>query len=220
VADPYATRTPDLSGRPTGPPPYEESVLAAGGGLVGADGSIDGAAAFAVVPCRGMGTLAPFVRAEPALAALLFVEHGTGTPTAHAANRLLAALRAAGVPVYAIKQGCVGGPGDRPGCFPVEVDLVEKVLAAAVAGDVAWERDPDFGYEVPGAVPGLESDDARALLPRLLYADHDRVYEHASLVAAKKRERAELAGSIPGLDPAIAEADGWPPVAGSTDWRS
>jgi hypothetical protein len=220
VADPYATRTPDLSGRPTGPPPYEESVLAAGGGLVGAGGLIDAEAAFLVVPCRGMGTLAPLVRVEPALATLLYIEHSGEPPTADRANRLLAALRAADVPVYAIKQGCVGGPGDRPGCFPIEVTLIERVLAAAVAGDVAWERDPDFGYDVPGAVPGLESDDARALLPRLLYADHDRVYEHASLVATKKRERAELAGSIAGLDPAVAEAAGWPPVAGPTDWRS
>jgi hypothetical protein len=218
VADPYATRTPDLSGRPTGPPPYEESVVAAGGGLVGADGSVDSEAAFVVVPCRGMGTLAPFARVEPALAALLFLEHG-GEPSAQAANRLLAVLRAARAPIYAIKQGCVGGPGDRPGCFPIEPGLVERVLAAAVAGEVTWERDPDFGYEVPSAVPGLESDDARALLPRLLYADHDRVYEHASLVAAKKRERSELAGSMTGLDPAIADAAGWPPVAASTDWR-
>jgi len=194
-------------------------VVGAGGALVGADAAVDAGAAFLVVPCRGMGTLAPFVRVEPALAALLWIEHVSESPQAGIANGLLEDLRSAGKPIYAIKQGCVGGPGDRPGCFSIEVRLVEAVLAAAVAGSAAWERDPDFGYDVPGAVPGLESDDARALLPRLLYADYDRVYEHASLVAAKKRERSALADSISGLDPAIADAAGWPPVAGSTDWR-
>ena len=218
MADPYATRTPDLSGRPTGPPRCEGSVVAAGGALLGADGAV-AEAAFLVVPCRGMGTLAPFVRVEAPLAALLWIEHVASSPPAARANELLAKLRGAGRPIFAIKQGCVGGPSDRPGCFPIDDALIDVVLDAAVAGDVEWEVDPDFGYEVPGAVPGLGSDDARALLPRLLYADHDRVYEHASLVAAKKRERAELAGAVPGLDPAIAAAAGWPPTTGPTDWR-
>ena len=112
------------------------------------------------------------------------------------ANRLLRELDAAGVPIYAIKQGCVGGPPDRAGYFPIEPALIEAVLDAAVGGDVAWEEDPDFGYEVPGEVPGLDSDSSRALLPRLLYGDYDRVYEHASLVAAKKRERVALASAV------------------------
>jgi hypothetical protein len=28
-----------------------------------------------------------------------------------------------------------------------------------------------------------------------------------------------VAGAVPGLDPAITAAAGWPPVTGPTDWR-
>ena len=42
---------------------------------------------------------------------------------------------------------------------------------------------------MPAAVPGMDDAAARILAPRLLYADHDRVYEHAGLVVDKKRER-------------------------------
>ncbi len=87
------------------------------------------------------------------------------------------------------------------------------------AGRVSWERDPDFAYDLPTDVPGVEGEAARALLPRLLYGDHDRVYEHATLVAAKKRERFDLAKALPGLDPRIAGASNWPPVPTATDWR-
>ena len=114
----------------------------------------------------------------------------------------------------------VGGPPERPGCAMVSADLVRAVLDAEAAGAVLWEGDPDFGYEVPSDVEGLDAEAGRALLPRLLYADHDRVYEHATLVAAKKRERHALASAIDGLDPAIVAASGWPPTTRERDWRS
>lgn len=219
MADPYATSAPDLSDRPTGPPPWEESVTGRGGAMLGPEAAV-GDAGFLVIHCRGIGTLAPFVRLEPALGVLLWLEHVATSREPEAPNELLEALRATEAPLYGIKQGCVGGPGDRPGCFTVEPPLVEAVLEADRARDVAWERDPDFGYDVPGRVPGLDREPRRALLPRLLYADHDRVYEHASLVAAKKRERYELARSVPGLSQDVLDAAGWPPVPGKTDWRS
>ncbi len=88
------------------------------------------------------------------------------------------------------------------------------MLDAALSEAVTWEADPDFGYEVPAVVPGLEGASARALLPRLLYGDHDRVYEHADLVATKKRAlRDRRVG--PGLDQAVKAAADWPPVATS-----
>ena len=89
----------------------------------------------------------------------------------------------------------------------------------ALVDGVTWENDPDFGYDVPAEVPGVDGEAARALLPRLLYGDHDRVYEHASLAAAKKRERAEIAASVPGLDPGVASASNWPPAPTAGDWR-
>lgn len=218
MADPYATSAPDLSGRPTGPPPWEAAVTDRGGALIGPAGEAP-EASFLVVHCRGVGTLAPLVRAEPALATLLWLEHVAEPRGGEAANALLAGLRARTRPVLAIKQGCIGGPSDRPGCFTVEEPMVAAVLDAEATGEVVWERDPDFGYEVPSLVPGLDRESRRALLPRLLYGDHDRVYEHAGLVAAKKQERYELAKHVPDLDRAVIDAAGWPPAATAGDWR-
>ena len=218
MADPYATSAPDLSARPTGPPCWESEEAQRGGALVGPSGEPPDGSPL-VVPCRGIGTLAPIARVDAELATLLWIEHVAEGPDATTANRLLEGLRSLGAPVLAIKQGLVGGPPERPGCAEVGADLVGSVLDAEAASAVIWETDPDFGYEVPAVVEGLDAGSGRALLPRLLYADHDRVYEHASLVAAKKRERHAMASAIPGLAPEVIAASGWPPAAMERDWR-
>ena len=219
MPDPYATRAPDLSVPPAAPAPWLEAVRSRGGATVGVDGDFPAEAAFLTIDCRGIGTLAPFARVAPALAALLWLEHSGGHAAAPAANGLFGRLREYAGPIYAIKQGSVAGPPDRPGCFPIDQALIGAVLTAALDGGVEWEVDPDFGYGVPAIVAGLDAAAAQALLPRLLYADNDRVYEHAGLVAAKKRERAALASRRDGLDPAIAAASGWPPAPSPADWR-
>lgn len=217
MADPYATRAPDLSGRPLGPAPWRDLVGELGGTFVDERAGFEPGATFVVIDCRGVGTLAPFARVPAALGALLWIEHTPATRSAHAANALRASLVAFDGLVVAIKQGCVGGPRDREGCTVIDADLIAAVLERALAGEVGWETDPDFGYDVPALVPGLGEEAARALLPRLLYADHDRVYEHAELVTRKKRERFEIARSLPWLDRAIGAASGWPPAP--TSWR-
>lgn len=219
MPDPYATTAPDLSGRPSGPAPWLEPVRERGGAVIGPDRSVPGGAEFLVVECRGIGTLAPFSRPDPALATLLWIEHQGEGATAPAANALFAALRDGPGDVFAIKHGSVAGPPDRPGWYEVRAEVVLAVLDAALAGDVVWEVDPDFGYDVPAVVPGLGEEDGRALLPRLRYADHDRVYEHAGLVAAKKRERAGLLERLGAVDPAVAAATGWPPAPSPAEWR-
>lgn len=218
MADPYATSAPDLSARPTGPPDWEGVVAQRGGALIGPRGELPDGSPL-VISCRGIGTLAPIARVGAELATLLWIEHVAEAREASTANRLLENLRSRGVPILAIKQGLVGGPPERPGCTAVGEDLVAAVLDAEAAGAVIWETDPDFGYEVPASVQALDAGSARALLPRLLYADHDRVYEHASLVAAKKRERHAVASAIAGLAAEITAASGWPPAATERDWR-
>lgn len=217
MADPYATRTPDLSAKPQGPPPWLEEVTRRGGVVVDPGGGLDPAAGFAVVPCSGAGSLAPIASLDPAMAVLLWLEHVADPREAKAANRLLLALEDFDGPVFAIKQGSVAGPDERPGQAPVTPELVGALLAGR--GEIVWERDPDFGYRVPASVPGLTEPETRPLMPRLLYADNDRVYEHAGLVADKKRERYELASDLPGLDPTVVAISGWPPQATSDDWR-
>ncbi len=199
MADPYATRQPDLSGRPEGPPPWEGEVTARGGSLIDPAGGFDPAAAFAVVPCCGIGSLAPVARVEPPMAVLLWLEHAAERRDAAAANDLLARLAAYDGAILAVKHGSVGGPSDRGGCSEAAPELIAAVLDRR--DDVGWERDPDFDYLVPGSVPGVDDPAARVLVPRLLYADNGRVYEHAGLVADKKRERHEVVAGLADLDP-------------------
>ncbi len=218
MADPYATRSTDLSGRPEGAPAWGGLVADRGGAEAG--GAAPGVGGFTFVHCRGVGTLAPIARIGPVLAVLLWLEHSDDEERdAIEANELLASLRSRGRPIYAIKQGSVGGPAVRPGCSEVDGALIAAVLDAVEQDAVIWERDLDFGYEVPGTVEGLDPVRSRVLLPRLLYADHDRVYEHAGLVAAKKRERYEVAVGLRGLDPEIVAASGWPPPPTAGTWR-
>ena len=221
MADPYATRNPDLTGRPDGPPPWEREVTSRGGRLIGpagAEGFGEGERpSFLVVPCRGIGTLAPFAALDAEMAVLLWLEHVAVPRDAAAATDLLSFLRDYDGEVYAIKQGAVGGPADRPGCSPVDPVLISKLLDARE--EIVWEDDPDFGYRLPASVSGVGGAEARMLMPRLLYADNDRVYEHAELVADKKRERHAVATAVPGLDRDLIEVTGWPAVPTAGEWR-
>ena len=71
--------------------------------------------------------------------------------------------------------------------------FVASVLdAAALRIRVEWETDPDFGYEVAAAVPGIEPPEDGLLMPRLLYTRADRVYEHAAIVPRVRSEVAAL----------------------------
>jgi ATP-dependent phosphoenolpyruvate carboxykinase len=95
---------------------------------------------------------------------------------------------------YLIKAGRVGGPRGEPGSREITEELVTRVLDASQRGEVEWERDPDFGYDVAAGVPGIEPPDDGLLMPRLLYTRTDRVYEHAAKVAELREEIARLVG--------------------------
>jgi hypothetical protein len=123
------------------------------------------------------------------------------------------------VPLYAIKHGWVAGPPGQAGAIEVDAPLISTVLDADARGEVRWEADPDFAYEVAASVPGLEGPATLALCPRLLYAAHDRVYEHADLVAEVKRERGEVIGAAAGADAEIVAATGWPIEPTGESWK-
>ena len=76
--------------------------------------------------------------------------------------------------------------------------------STAREGTISWERDPDFGYEVATAIPGLE--DEELMQPRRLYARQGRQDEYSALVARFKAERQDFLGQFPKLDRAILEA--------------
>ena len=82
--------------------------------------------------------------------------------------------------------------------MPIDEQFVARVVDAALAGEVTWETDPDFGYQVAAAVPGVAPPEDGLLMPRLLYTRADRVYEHAAIVP---RVRSEVALLGAGTDP-------------------
>ena len=80
------------------------------------------------------------------------------------------------------------------------------IVQAIVEGTIEWTEDPDFGYEVAAAIPGV--DDIEILQPRRLYERQGRTDEHEAMVTRLKRERKEFLGSFPGLDESLVKSLG------------
>jgi ATP-dependent phosphoenolpyruvate carboxykinase len=93
---------------------------------------------------------------------------------------------------YLLKAGRVGGAEAERGSMAISEEFVARVLDSALAGDVEWEQDPDFPYEVAAALPGVAPPEDGLLVPRFLYRRADRVYEHAALVPRVRDEVARL----------------------------
>ena len=110
---------------------------------------------------------------------------------------MLPAVARLGGGSFLLKSGRVGGAEDEAGSREIAEGLVRIVLDAALAGDVEWEQDPDFPYEVAASVPGVEFPDDGLLLPRLLYTRADRVYEHAAIVPRVRDEVRALIAPAP-----------------------
>lgn len=202
MADPYAKRFDDLAASaPAGQPPWLEAVRAH---LEGGPGC------------------------------LVIADAGPIAPIARAGINLIEALRqlggrwiddrdreAASDESYLLKHGWVAGPPGEPGCVEITRELLVSVLEAErdPAREIIWERDPDFGYEVPARVEGLDEVATRILCPRLHYADHDRVYEYAELVAATKQRWFERLSEMGGIADEVLAATGWPPQPTGDEWR-
>jgi ATP-dependent phosphoenolpyruvate carboxykinase len=110
---------------------------------------------------------------------------------------LLPAVARLGEGRYLLKAGRVGGFEEDAGSLPITGKLVKAVLDAAATGNVEWEVDPDFGYEVAASVPGIEPPEDGLLMPRFLYTRADRVYEHAATVARVRDEVRNLIAPPP-----------------------
>jgi hypothetical protein len=66
---------------------------------------------------------------------------------------------------------------------------------------ISWRRDPDWGYEIPVAVPGV---DLTRYDPRSHYSEA----EYAARIDKLRQERREWLARFPGLDPAIPASIG------------
>ena len=107
---------------------------------------------------------------------------------------------------FVLNTGRVGGGDEHPGSKKVTIPCSSAIVQGIVEGTIEWIQDPDFGYEVAAAIPGVA--DIEILQPRRLYARQGRTDEHDAMVARLKRERKEFLNSFPALDESLAKSLG------------
>src|SRR5215213_5926207 len=71
-------------------------------------------------------------------------------------NRFLELLAEHPLEVYLMNTGRVGGPESDERSQKVRIKHSSAVVKGIAEGTIEWERDPDFGYLVASAVPGIE----------------------------------------------------------------
>ncbi|HLE89423.1 MAG TPA: phosphoenolpyruvate carboxykinase [Candidatus Limnocylindria bacterium] len=120
------------------------------------------------------------------------------------ANRFHDLMGTCDFDVFLLNTGRVGGGEGDPQSKKVQIEHSGAIVKAIAEGTIAWERDPDFGYEVATALPGI--DDAELLQPRSLYEHTGRAAEYALWVSRLKRERVEFLERYTGLLPEILDA--------------
>jgi phosphoenolpyruvate carboxykinase (ATP) len=120
------------------------------------------------------------------------------------ANRFLELMGTCNFEVYLLNTGRVGGEPMAPGSKKVAIEDSGAVVKAIAEGTATWQRDPDFGYEIASALPGVT--DAELLQPRILYERTGRADEYATWVARLKRDRVAFLEGYPGLLPEIIDA--------------
>ncbi|HEX9776504.1 MAG TPA: phosphoenolpyruvate carboxykinase [Actinomycetota bacterium] len=128
-------------------------------------------------------------------------------PHAVQGNRFLELLKSAPMNIYLMNTGWIGGDAaaEQQGVAKkVKIPTSSAVVKAIADGSITWEEDPDFGYQVATAVPGI--DDPEFLRPRLLYERQGRLEEYATTVARLKEERAAFLAGFGGLDSEILAA--------------
>jgi phosphoenolpyruvate carboxykinase (ATP) len=120
------------------------------------------------------------------------------------ANRFLELMETIDFSVYLLNTGRVGGTGEDARSKKIEIEDSGAIVKAIAEQKIRWQTDPDFGYEVATAVPGV--DDIEKLQPRLLYERTGRAEAYRRRVERFKRERIEFLGRFPRLRPEILDA--------------
>jgi phosphoenolpyruvate carboxykinase (ATP) len=121
-------------------------------------------------------------------------------------NRILELLNSHPIQTFLMNTGRVGGREGDERSEKVKIPHSSAVVKAIAEGTITWEQDPDFGYQVASAVPGL--DDPELLRPRLLYEAQGRMQEYGDLVARFKAERRAHLDRFPHLSNDIVAAVG------------
>jgi phosphoenolpyruvate carboxykinase (ATP) len=120
-------------------------------------------------------------------------------PEAEEGNRLLAILREnPDMHAYILNTGSVGardgGAGEK-----ITIKASTEIMKQIAKEGIAWQRDGDWGYEIPTQVPGI---DLARYSPRSYYTPE----QYDERVAKLREERRAWLAQFPGLDSAIPEA--------------
>jgi phosphoenolpyruvate carboxykinase (ATP) len=121
-------------------------------------------------------------------------------------NRFLELLDGHPMEVFLMNTGRVGGREGDERSKKVKIPHSSAIVKAIAEGTITWDSDPDFGYEVAAAIPGI--DDPELLQPRRLYERQGRMPEYEALVERFKAERVAFLEGFPGLEPEIIKAVG------------
>jgi len=101
---------------------------------------------------------------------------------------------------FVLNTGRVGGEGE--GSKKVRIQDSSAIVQGIVEGTIEWKTDPDFGYEIAIAVPGV--DDSELLQPHQLYERLGREAEYEEMVNRLRKERSEYLAAYSRLDPTVA----------------
>ena len=114
-------------------------------------------------------------------------------------NRLLEILRRnPDMHAYILNTGSVGSGEGFPG-EKVSIRVSTEIMKQIAKEGILWQRDPDWGYEVPVDVPGLD-------LTRYIPASYYSPEKYRELVEKLRQERRAWLSQFPGLDPVIPRA--------------
>jgi phosphoenolpyruvate carboxykinase (ATP) len=120
-------------------------------------------------------------------------------PEAQEGNRLLEILRKnPDMQAYILNTGSIGARDGSPG-EKVTIKVSTEIMKQIAKEGIEWERDPDWGYETPKAVPGL---DLAKYDPRTYYTPE----KYRELVDNLRVERRAWLEQFAGLDSAIPRA--------------
>lgn len=121
-------------------------------------------------------------------------------------NRFLELLESHPMEVFLLNTGWVGGPNGSEHSTKVGIPQSSAVVKAIAEGTITWQRDPNFGYEIASALPGIEGQDEELLQPRRRYERTGRLDEYNEIVQRLKQERVAFLEGFPGLDRRIVDA--------------
>ena len=114
-------------------------------------------------------------------------------------NRLLSILREnPDMQAYILNTGSIGAKDGDPG-EKISIKVSTEIMKQIAKEGIEWETDPDWGYEVPTNVPGVN-------LEKYTAGSYYSEDEYDRLVEKLRVERQSWLAKFPGLDPAIPDA--------------